>query len=115
MAVNGMQTNGVATTGVATPTNKKIFFFDIDNCLYPKSFRIHDLMSQLIDKYFQTHLSLSSEDAYELHQRYYVSLQNGCVDPDYSSVFERLGGMVSLPPERGYPSSLLGLSLPDDA
>ncbi|KAK4631282.1 hypothetical protein CLAFUW4_02619 [Fulvia fulva] len=50
---------------------RKVFFFDIDNCLYPKSYKIHDIMGELIDRYFQTHLSLSQEDAYELHQRYY--------------------------------------------
>lgn len=50
---------------------KKVFFFDIDNCLYPKSYKIHDRMSVLIDKYFQEHLDLTQEDAYHLHQRYY--------------------------------------------
>ncbi|TKA83911.1 hypothetical protein B0A55_00195 [Friedmanniomyces simplex] len=51
--------------------HQKTFFFDIDNCLYPKSYRIHDMMGQLIDEYFQNHLSLSREDAFNLHQRYY--------------------------------------------
>lgn len=50
---------------------RSTFFFDIDNCLYPKSKRVHDLMADLIDKYFQTHLSLSPEEATELHNRYY--------------------------------------------
>lgn len=48
-----------------------VFFFDIDNCLYPKSYQIHEKMSVLIDKYFQEHLSISQEEAYQLHQRYY--------------------------------------------
>ena len=61
--------NGVANGTSAT--GKLTFFLDIDNCLYPKSYRIHEHMSQLIDDYFQTHLSLSKEDATELHQRYY--------------------------------------------
>lgn len=47
------------------------FFFDIDNCLYPKSKRVHDLMGELIDRYFESHLSLSRTDANELHTRYY--------------------------------------------
>lgn len=66
-----MTANGVsnATNGVAT--QKKVFFFDIDNCLYPKSYKIHEIMSELIDVYFQNHLSLSKEDATMLHQRYY--------------------------------------------
>ncbi|KXL47262.1 hypothetical protein M433DRAFT_65442 [Acidomyces richmondensis BFW] len=50
---------------------KKVFFFDIDNCLYPQSYRIHDIMQKLIDEYFQTHLGLTSEDATKLHLRYY--------------------------------------------
>ncbi|KAF2861608.1 pyrimidine 5-nucleotidase [Piedraia hortae CBS 480.64] len=54
---------------MATP--RKVFFFDIDNCLYPKSYRIHDLMSGLIDKYFQSHLGISQSEAFQLHQRYY--------------------------------------------
>ena len=63
MASEG-DTNGVAM-------RKKTFFFDIDNCLYPKSYKIHDIMSDLIDEYFQSHLSLTREDATHLHQRYY--------------------------------------------
>ena len=50
---------------------RPVLFFDIDNCLYPRSLRIHDLMAQLIDKYFVSHLSLSAEAAIELHRRYY--------------------------------------------
>ncbi|KAH8794927.1 HAD-like domain-containing protein [Hyaloscypha finlandica] len=51
--------------------NRPVFFFDIDNCLYPKSKRVHDHMSELIDQYFIKHLELSREDAYKLHQEYY--------------------------------------------
>ena len=55
-----------------TPEDARaVLFFDIDNCLYPRSLRIHDLMAELIDKYFVSHLSLSAEAALELHQRYY--------------------------------------------
>ena len=57
--------NGVASSP------RKVFFFDIDNCLYPKSYAISDHMGALIDAYFMKHLSLSKEDAIELHQRYY--------------------------------------------
>ena len=65
MASNGTSTNGVQRD------NRKVFFFDIDNCLYPKSYQIHDKMAVLIDNYFVNHLSLSEEDATTLHQRYY--------------------------------------------
>ena len=68
MAINGV-TNG-ETNGYHN-NDRKVFFFDIDNCLYPKSYKIHDHMGDLIDKYFQTHLALSKEDANELHMRYY--------------------------------------------
>ncbi|KZF23460.1 pyrimidine 5-nucleotidase [Xylona heveae TC161] len=50
---------------------RPVFFFDIDNCLYPRSKRVHECMSVLIDKYFMTHLSLSAEDATRLHNKYY--------------------------------------------
>ncbi|TKA24873.1 hypothetical protein B0A50_06602 [Salinomyces thailandicus] len=65
--------NGATTTTspLATPTQKSVFFFDIDNCLYPKSYKIHDRMSLLIDKYFQENLSVTPEEATKLHQRYY--------------------------------------------
>ncbi|KAF2837180.1 pyrimidine 5-nucleotidase [Patellaria atrata CBS 101060] len=51
--------------------SKPVFFFDIDNCLYPKSTKVLHLMSDLIDKYFQEHLSLSQQDANALHMKYY--------------------------------------------
>jgi pyrimidine and pyridine-specific 5'-nucleotidase len=63
-------TNGTVN-GTPPSKPKKVFFFDIDNCLYPKSYKIHDHMARLIDDYFQTHLALSADDAFELHQRYY--------------------------------------------
>jgi pyrimidine and pyridine-specific 5'-nucleotidase len=63
-----MTTNG-EPNGSTEP--QKVFFFDIDNCLYTKSFKIHEIMSDLIDDYFMTHLSLTREDAAHLHQRYY--------------------------------------------
>ncbi|KAF2279216.1 pyrimidine 5-nucleotidase [Westerdykella ornata] len=50
---------------------KPVFFFDIDNCLYPKSTNIQHMMSELIDEYFQTHLSLSQKEANALHYKYY--------------------------------------------
>ncbi|KAF2089569.1 pyrimidine 5-nucleotidase [Saccharata proteae CBS 121410] len=56
---------------MARSSEKPVLFFDIDNCLYPKSTRVANLMTDLIDKYFQTHLALSQEEAYSLHQRYY--------------------------------------------
>ncbi|KAL5117783.1 suppressor of deletion of TFIIS [Pleosporales sp. CAS-2024a] len=56
---------------MADEDEKPVFFFDIDNCLYPKSLDIHRMMAELIDKFFEHHLSLSRKDANELHYRYY--------------------------------------------
>jgi pyrimidine and pyridine-specific 5'-nucleotidase len=56
---------------ISTPDNRAIFFFDIDNCLYPKSRKVHDHMARLINKYFITHLGTTTEEATLLHQRYY--------------------------------------------
>ena len=69
MAANGGM-NGHPPGG-ESKDNRMVFFFDIDNCLYSKSHRIHEYMGELIDDYFQTHLELSREDASQLHQRYY--------------------------------------------
>lgn len=51
--------------------NKKIFFFDIDNCLYNRSTKIHDMMQVKIHQYFKDNLLLNDEDAHNLHQNYY--------------------------------------------
>ena len=53
------------------PERRPVFFFDIDNCLYPRSLRIQELMQELIDAYFVRHLSLPASDARALHARYY--------------------------------------------
>ena len=51
---------------------RPILFFDIDNCLYPRSSRVQDLMQELIDGYFVRHLSLPAHDAMLLHRKYYT-------------------------------------------
>ncbi|TID29543.1 hypothetical protein CANINC_001817 [Pichia inconspicua] len=51
--------------------NGKIFFFDIDNCLYKRSTRIHDLMQIYIHRYFKSHLKLNDKEASKLHTHYY--------------------------------------------
>lgn len=51
--------------------DRYVMFFDIDNCLYPKSSRIHQLMQKYIHNYFVRHLSLDDESAEMLHQQYY--------------------------------------------
>ncbi|RKF72824.1 Uncharacterized protein C24B11.05 [Golovinomyces cichoracearum] len=56
---------------MAITDKRPVFFFDIDNCLYPKSSKICDHMMELIDKYFVNHLSLTREDACKLNKEYY--------------------------------------------
>ncbi|KEF55115.1 pyrimidine 5'-nucleotidase [Exophiala aquamarina CBS 119918] len=51
--------------------DRPLFFFDIDNCLYPKSNNVHDHMAILINKYFIKHLDVSTDEATRLHQQYY--------------------------------------------
>ncbi|KAI9798506.1 MAG: hypothetical protein M1833_004773 [Piccolia ochrophora] len=51
---------------------RPVLFFDIDNCLYSRSKRVHEMMQELIDKYLMTHLALSKMDAWQLHQTYYT-------------------------------------------
>jgi len=48
-----------------------VFFFDIDNCLYSRSKRVHDMMRVLIDKYFMDNLQLDYSEAVKLHESYY--------------------------------------------
>jgi len=62
---------GAGDAGVESTEQPKVFFFDIDNCLYPKSSKVHDIMARLIDEYFANHLSLSWDDAARLHREYY--------------------------------------------
>ncbi|KAF3987998.1 hypothetical protein FT663_04225 [Candidozyma haemuli var. vulneris] len=51
--------------------NKKIFFFDIDNCLYERSTKIHDMMQVKIHNYFKKNLQLNDDEAHQLHMNYY--------------------------------------------
>lgn len=49
----------------------KVFFFDIDNCLYKRSTRIHDLMQVSIHEYFKNELNIDDDEAWKLHHTYY--------------------------------------------
>lgn len=51
--------------------NLRVFFFDIDNCLYKSSTKIHDLMQVSIVSYFKNTLELSHDEAHELNNKYY--------------------------------------------
>ncbi|CAJ2513795.1 Uu.00g019140.m01.CDS01 [Anthostomella pinea] len=55
----------------SSSSSRPVWFFDIDNCLYPRSSKVHDLMAQLIDEYFAKHLGVSEEEAIRLHKEYY--------------------------------------------
>ncbi|RPA82037.1 pyrimidine 5-nucleotidase [Ascobolus immersus RN42] len=72
-----MSTNNPINVNGASPApttdEKPVFFFDIDNCLYSRSYKIHDLMKTLITDYFTRELSLPKENAEHLHLTYYRS------------------------------------------
>lgn len=51
--------------------NLKVFFFDIDNCLYRRSTRIHNLMQVSIHEYFKNELNVDDEEAHGLRRTYY--------------------------------------------
>jgi pyrimidine and pyridine-specific 5'-nucleotidase len=79
--------------GLSQQDEKIVMFFDIDNCLYPRSARVHDLMADLIDQYFSERLGLSMEEAIRLHKEYYLGyglalqglVRNHKIDPlDYN-------------------------------
>ncbi|KAL5594672.1 hypothetical protein BROUX41_001588 [Berkeleyomyces rouxiae] len=53
--------------------SKPVLFFDIDNCLYSKSMRVHDRMAKLITEYFAAHLELEWSEAVRLHKEYYTN------------------------------------------
>ncbi|KAJ2896036.1 hypothetical protein MKZ38_005921 [Zalerion maritima] len=72
MNATRIETNG--TSSHESATQKPVLFFDIDNCLYPKSAKVHDLMAVLIDDYFEKHLNLPSRaEAVRLHAEYYTN------------------------------------------
>ncbi|PNY26063.1 Uncharacterized protein TCAP_03999 [Tolypocladium capitatum] len=56
-----------------TSTGKPVLFFDIDNCLYPRSAKVYDLMVDLIDQYFVKHLDIPFDEAVRLHREYYTN------------------------------------------
>jgi pyrimidine and pyridine-specific 5'-nucleotidase len=60
-----------STANIDDTDLRPVFFFDIDNCLYPRDKGIYDAMRNLINDFIARHLSLSVDDATELHQKYY--------------------------------------------
>ncbi|WBW74147.1 pyrimidine 5'-nucleotidase [Schizosaccharomyces osmophilus] len=50
---------------------KKVVFFDLDNCLYPKSYAIHDMMASRITAYFADKLGVPEDEAERLREIYY--------------------------------------------
>lgn len=77
--------------------NLRVFYFDIDNCLYPSSTRIHDLMQIAIVNYFEKQLGLDKVHAEELNRTYYkqyglairgLTLHNGIDPMDYNTLVD---------------------------
>lgn len=52
--------------------NLKIFFFDIDNCLYNKSSKIEEYMLKAIFNFLEIQLGLNKEEAIKLNHDYYT-------------------------------------------
>ncbi|CAA91770.1 pyrimidine 5'-nucleotidase [Schizosaccharomyces pombe] len=50
---------------------QKIIFFDLDNCLYPKSYKIHNMMAARITAFFSDKLGIPTEEAERLREVYY--------------------------------------------
>ncbi|KAI7820543.1 HAD-like domain-containing protein, partial [Gamsiella multidivaricata] len=48
-----------------------VFFFDIDNCLYPKDTGIPDMMRQKIEQYFHD-VGIESTQVHDISYRYYI-------------------------------------------
>src|SRR4051812_20635170 len=48
-----------------------VVFFDLDNCLYPSSLGIQQLMVERIERYCVEVLHMSPEEAKSLHQQYF--------------------------------------------
>jgi len=83
-------TSAMAPNDLSSPCardDRLVFFFDtspllsllradcvhLDNCLYPKSMKIHDMMVVKIRQYFMKHLKITDEEAEKLHNEYYKS------------------------------------------
>lgn len=62
-----------SSSSLISPLHKIMLMVHLDNCLYPKSMKIHDMMVIKIQQYFTKHLKISDEEANKLHQEYYQS------------------------------------------
>ncbi|KAJ5739923.1 Pyrimidine 5-nucleotidase [Penicillium manginii] len=56
---------------VPAASSLPVLFFDIDNCLYPRSSNVQDTLSELIDDYLSRELDLPRSDAIALHTHYF--------------------------------------------
>lgn len=50
----------------------KIFFFDLDNTLYPKSLGVHHQMAERIQLFFQTYLNIPAAESRRLGAQFYL-------------------------------------------
>lgn len=61
----------LGTNAPPVEDGETVFLFDIDNCLYKRSTKIHDLMQVSINEYVRTTLELNAQEAEELQFKYY--------------------------------------------
>ncbi|KAH6626154.1 HAD-like domain-containing protein [Chaetomium sp. MPI-SDFR-AT-0129] len=50
--------------------SRPVFFFDIDNCLYSRSQKVHEITTMLNHTFIKNALSLDDDATRELHQKY---------------------------------------------
>lgn len=70
-ATNNGQKPPLFATSSLYPDDKRVFFFDIDNCLYPKTSGIPHLMKARVEQYFRDS-GIPHSDVERLAHRYYV-------------------------------------------
>ncbi|KAF9205559.1 hypothetical protein BGZ49_003856 [Haplosporangium sp. Z 27] len=70
--LSGQEAVGKTIDRSITPNHEpRVFFFDIDNCLYPKQSGIHDLMREKIENYFLS-VGFEASEVKTLSYRYYL-------------------------------------------
>ncbi|KAG0377134.1 hypothetical protein BGX24_006668 [Mortierella sp. AD032] len=66
------QAAGESIERTITPNHEpRVFFFDIDNCLYHKDSGIHDVMREKIEQYFED-VGIENNKVKSLSYRYYI-------------------------------------------
>ena len=99
---------------IASPDDRAIFFFDIDNCLYQKSKKVHDHMALLINKFFINRLSLTCGGGLRttpaILSRLRIGYRRVCVDTTRSTLWSSTARLMT-----PFPSTIFCLRTPNCA